>query len=414
MKSRWERHMKKDVQLWNPLYKKEHDEKKSGTGQDDWVEAANDAYFEKYEKKFRFEEAAFILHGCSKFDPMLNKQVVDVDNLTEEQLAAMPINCVHVKVDGGSTAINNIGIAQGSSLQRPIGTKAAKLAEKKERDMEVKKKNVELFGSLSSNSIADLAEGQKKIAKALEHKNIIAMDKLALQRYKVDLQKYETQKRLLVQEYQMYRSEGLVELANETLNTLRSLVVPEMKSEPPSTIIHESSPVTDPTYDIPMENNKNPPAAAPEEDDDDEDNVNEDGDEDDVEDDDVFGDNNRATPFPIFNTEEERDAYFAECKAKDDEFIRSTSFEQAILEARAESRAEMEREEEEERQAELGRIAERKRNSAAIAKGRRDAALAEYIARGELSHDAAREASRQAARDAFAKLTGRKASENGE
>jgi hypothetical protein len=113
LKGRFLRHIQVHVNVFNRFYKRAADNIPSGSGSTvtSIMERAMADYLEELSKPFRFSQCVPILHKLPKFDPMANKSN---------------------KSNDGTQQQPTIGGVMGNNLERPIGSKAAKLIKKEE------------------------------------------------------------------------------------------------------------------------------------------------------------------------------------------------------------------------------------------------------------------------------------------
>ena len=134
--NRWLRHINKDVQLFLKYWKSATEDPPSGTTESDWMTTAKDNYLQEVSSPFRFEECFRVLKESPKFC---------IESNTEAQALA------------NQEGRNSTEVAMGGSLQRPIGSKAAK---------KLKTDSSSSVTSTASSSVDKLAAAQEKIANA--------------------------------------------------------------------------------------------------------------------------------------------------------------------------------------------------------------------------------------------------------
>ena len=147
--NRFRRHIQKDMFTFNTHYKTCKSNKQSGKVDEDYIKDALDLYLEFEGKAFRFPKCVEILHQMPKFNPMVSSED-PFDTDSEEE--------------AGVGQVNDIRKPMGGSLQRPIGTKAAKKQLIEEKKMVVKKE-------AKLDVVNRMASASERLAIAIEKKN---------------------------------------------------------------------------------------------------------------------------------------------------------------------------------------------------------------------------------------------------
>ena len=156
LQNRFQRHIQKEVQLYNCHYKKCKEENPSGSSEEDIITKAKTDYSDMEGKSFKFLHTVSILQKLPKFNPM-----IDADSLAGEE-----------DEDKKMPATNVTTAPMGSSLERPIGCKKMKLllAEKTG-----KKDNKNPLEASKVAAIEKTAAVSENIAEALAQKNELDM-----------------------------------------------------------------------------------------------------------------------------------------------------------------------------------------------------------------------------------------------
>ncbi|CAB9522782.1 unknown protein [Seminavis robusta] len=130
--NRWTRHILKSMNLFIPCYRHVKKNPKSGwANEKDFIEAAREEYMDKHDAVFKFEPCLEVLKSLPRFDP----------NLTAEEAAKQEERVVELADSGDEngateqpTTGNNtaeVASVMGSTIPRPLGTKAFKEQQKK-------------------------------------------------------------------------------------------------------------------------------------------------------------------------------------------------------------------------------------------------------------------------------------------
>ena len=152
MKNRFQRHIQKDLNVFNKYYKGQKEVQKSGWKEQDYIDAAIASYAAEEGKPFRFPLCVEVLQQLPKFNPMIESTGEEEDNEDD-------------------TVYNKIGRVMGDGLDRPMGAKAAKAAKKEKREKQ--KRDATSILSMESTMVEaqrEIASGTKELAAAIKGK----------------------------------------------------------------------------------------------------------------------------------------------------------------------------------------------------------------------------------------------------
>jgi hypothetical protein len=141
LSNRWMRHINKDVQLFLKYWKAATENPPSGTTESDWMTTATDNYLHELGSVFRFPDCFRILKESPKFC---------IESNAEAQALA------------NEEGRNSTEIAMAGSLQRPIGSKAAK---------KLKSISSSSVASATGSSIDQMTAVQREISNTLKLKD---------------------------------------------------------------------------------------------------------------------------------------------------------------------------------------------------------------------------------------------------
>ena len=149
LKDRFKKTIHPDVQTFNGHWRIAHDNKPSGTNDEDLMQMAMDNYKEIEEKEFKFANCHEILQEMPKYNPMHEPEPGDDEDSDEEQ-----------------EPVNKIGAPMGSSLVRPMGSKRAKKMRKDQA-------SIETIESKKQQSLDAIAASAWELSAAVREKNLI-------------------------------------------------------------------------------------------------------------------------------------------------------------------------------------------------------------------------------------------------
>jgi hypothetical protein len=146
LKQRYLKVIAKAVGKFNKFYRNLKTQNKSGWTKDDYIEEAARLYEEEEGKPFRFSLCVEVLHQVPKFDPMVDQ---------EESGVAIK-------------RVNNARLPQGAAINRPIGSKKAKMVQYlKESGIVISDSTAD--GNINDNlSLANKSTNSDEITKRLD------------------------------------------------------------------------------------------------------------------------------------------------------------------------------------------------------------------------------------------------------
>ena len=74
----------KQTQLWNKYFREINNERPSGVPNDEWPNLATERFWENEGYPFKFQSAALILHAMPKFNPMIDIEEIEDDEVLED------------------------------------------------------------------------------------------------------------------------------------------------------------------------------------------------------------------------------------------------------------------------------------------------------------------------------------------
>lgn len=136
IKNRWINYIQKETQLFIGEWRKIEKKPPSGTTFEKRKEMAAQKFLEIFEHKFKFMHCVDTLKVLPKFDPEMEGE--------------------------GDKLVNNSSAPIASGMQRPVGQKKAKAAEKYNRMVD------NIYENTTAPHVASMAESQKSIAESNE------------------------------------------------------------------------------------------------------------------------------------------------------------------------------------------------------------------------------------------------------
>lgn len=209
IKQRYTKVIGKAVGKFNKYYKTLKNEPKSGWNEDDYIERAAEMYEEEDGKPFRFHSCVEVLHSVPKFDPM-----VSPNTATQSE----------------KRSINNNHLPQGATMQRPIGTKKAKVV-----------KYLQESGVII---------GGDKLEDSVSHASSTRIEELLVKNYE------QREKSLSLKRVQLYIQLNQMEKARELMDEIERMG--GNNNEPAQDIAQAPAAVVQGNIRIPM-----PPGLAP-------------------------------------------------------------------------------------------------------------------------------------------------------
>ena len=148
--NRFQRQIQRAVNKFNKYYKEHKEVNPSGWNEEKFIQAATDSFLEHEGKPFKWQNCIAILHQMPKFNPMMAHHEEEDDNPGVGDDDS----------NNSKRGHNKIGGVMGDSMDRPIGSKAAK---------RLKKEEISLITVQSAkvDSMKELTGATNKLADAL-------------------------------------------------------------------------------------------------------------------------------------------------------------------------------------------------------------------------------------------------------
>jgi hypothetical protein len=161
IKNRFQRHIGKGVQEWNPYFRRIKLDMPSGTPESEYMQIASERFRNTLGKSFNFEHCVEILHDMPKFNPMSVEHNEDEDYDDDDDDDGKESR------KSNNQPVNNTTMAMGSNFTRPIGCKRAKTT---------------ASDDLYDRAMEKMASSAESPSRAIEKKNLLMEKQMKMDR----------------------------------------------------------------------------------------------------------------------------------------------------------------------------------------------------------------------------------------